>query len=74
MITDSDSFNTVDLGAYYAVLPVAGAYTLQEYCEKRSAKTVPAGFAYDSGTNPDFLSVEQLRELIAQHLATPAIV
>ncbi|WP_201219854.1 hypothetical protein [Halochromatium roseum] len=26
------------------------------------------GFAYSSGTNPDFLSVEQLRALIRAHL------
>ena len=29
---------------------------------------VPQGFAYNSGTNPDFLSVEQLRELIREHV------
>ena len=28
----------------------------------------PRGFAYNSGTNPDFLSVEQLRALIREHL------
>ena len=26
------------------------------------------GFCYNSGTNPDFLSVEQLRDLIRQHV------
>jgi hypothetical protein len=25
---------------------------------------VPAGFSYESGSNPDFLSVDQLRDLI----------
>lgn len=74
MITASDSFNTVDLGGYYAVLPVAGAFTLQEYCQRRGAAPVPAGFAYHSGSNPDFLSVPQLRDLIARHLPGKALI
>jgi UDP-N-acetylglucosamine 4,6-dehydratase len=68
MITASDSFNTVDLGRYYAILPSAGAYTIEDYCRHFSAHRVEAGFAYDSGSNPNFLSVEQLRELIAKHV------
>jgi hypothetical protein len=29
---------------------------------------VKSGFAYNSGSNPEFLSVEQLRELIREHV------
>lgn len=72
MITESDSLNTVDLGNYYAILPVGGDYTLAEYCERMKAMAVQPGFRYDSGSNPDFLSVEQLRGLIERHLTTPA--
>jgi UDP-N-acetylglucosamine 4,6-dehydratase (inverting) len=68
MITTSDSFNTVDLGAYYAILPSAGLFSAEEYCERmRGARVVP-GFAYESGSNPEFLTVPQLRALIAQHV------
>ncbi|NDY73268.1 UDP-N-acetylglucosamine 4,6-dehydratase (inverting) [Desulfobacter hydrogenophilus] len=66
MITDSDSFNTVDLGRYYAILPTTGKQNAQHYCDHNGCKLVPPGFAYNSGTNPDFLTVEQLRELIRQ--------
>lgn len=68
MITDSDSFNTVDLGQYYAILPVSGQYSIEDYCGKTGAVPVPKGFAYQSGTNPDFLSVNQLRDLIETHV------
>ena len=68
MITASDSFSTVDLGDYYAILPsdgsVQGAYQLAG----RTHKAVPQGFAYNSGSNPDFLSVEQIRALIREHV------
>ncbi len=73
MITASDSLNTVDLGPYYAILPNGGQFTLQEFCAKTGARPVGPGFSYDSGTNPDFLSVEQLRKLLAEYQAAPAI-
>lgn len=64
MITASDSFNTVDIGAYYAILPSGGQYSTEAYCAKSGGRLVEPGFAYESGSNPDFLSVEQLRSLI----------
>ncbi|MGH8239651.1 MAG: UDP-N-acetylglucosamine 4,6-dehydratase (inverting) [Steroidobacteraceae bacterium] len=68
MITASDSFNTVDLGEYYAILPSSGAYCLDDYCRETGATRVPPGFAYNSGANSNFLDVEQLRALIAKHV------
>lgn len=68
MITASDSFNTVDLGRYFAILPTAGKHSVESYCEAHGGTPVAKGFAYDSGTNPNFLSVEQLRVLIREHL------
>ena len=64
MITTSDSFSTIDLGNYYAILPSDGA-ALEAYRQSKLETTaVPAGFAYNSGTNPDFLTIEQIRDLI----------
>lgn len=69
MITESDSMNTVDLGRYYAILPSAGTYSVDEYCERMNGSQVAAGFSYNSGSNSDFLSVERLRVLISQYQA-----
>jgi len=68
MITASDSLNTVDLGPYYAILPSAADHAPEDYAAKRGGKLVPPGFAYNSGDNPDFLTVEQIRELITRHV------
>ena len=68
MITASDSFNTVDIGKYFAILPSAGSYSVQEYCAEAKGTLVKPGFAYDSGSNPHFLSVDQLRALISEHV------
>ena len=68
MITASDSFTTIDLGEYYAILPSDGRVR-KHYQEAGISNTaVPSGFAYNSGSNPDFLSVDQLRALIHEHV------
>lgn len=64
MITSSDSLNTVDLGRYYAILPVGARYSREEYCQKMNATPVEPGFCYGSGSNTDFLTVDQLSDLI----------
>ncbi|MEM6664253.1 MAG: UDP-N-acetylglucosamine 4,6-dehydratase (inverting) [Pseudomonadota bacterium] len=68
MITASDSFNTVDLGHYYAILPTAGAYASESYIEMTGGSMVAAGFAYNSGTNEHFLTVAEIRDLIRDHM------
>ncbi len=73
MITASDSLNTVDLGRCFAILPATGAYSVKSYCAAHGGKPVPSGYAYQSGTNPDFLTVEQLRRLIAEHVTHPLV-
>jgi len=68
MITASDSYNTVDLGKYFAILPMSGNYDIGHYCTQNSCEPVEPGFAYNSGTNKEFLTVEQIRSLIREHM------
>ena len=68
MITTSDSFNTIDIGKYYAILPQANA-AVQKHYEDQGGKMVAPGFCYNSGTNDSWLSVENLRDLIAKNLS-----
>jgi UDP-N-acetylglucosamine 4,6-dehydratase len=68
MITKSDSPSTIDLGSYYAILGAGLQNNLNKYLEESNAKVVPSGFAYDSGTNPEFLTVDQIRSLIKIHI------
>lgn len=68
MITASDSFNTYDLGKYYVILPTVTRWRLDEYIDKLGAKKVSTGFAYNSGTNTEWETVEGLRDLIKEHV------
>ena len=58
------------LGRYYAILPSDGSVQRQYQAADLSVNFVEPGFAYNSGTNSDFLSVDQLRDLI-ENMWTP---
>lgn len=68
MITEADSYTTVDLGKYYAILPQVPVWDREEYMRHFEAKPVEQGFKYNSGTNTEWLTVEQIRELIREHV------
>lgn len=62
MITISDAMNTIDIGKYYAILP--SGVNITKYLEYYKAKKVEEGFSYNSGENTEWVSVEDMRELI----------
>lgn len=68
MITTSDSFFTYDLGKYYAIIPQNPFWKIDEFIEKFKATRVAEGFSYNSGSNTEWLTVDQLRDLIKQHV------
>jgi UDP-N-acetylglucosamine 4,6-dehydratase/5-epimerase len=68
MITSSDSFSTVDLGPYYAILPSGGSRSIATYAQATGASVVEPGFRYSSDRNETFLDVEELRDLIRRHV------
>ena len=68
MITTSDSFNTYDMGKYYAILPVKPHWDVDEFIQHFKAKKVSAGFSYNSGSNDQWVSTDEIRELIVKHV------
>ncbi|MBZ9631495.1 UDP-N-acetylglucosamine 4,6-dehydratase (inverting) [Salegentibacter sp. LM13S] len=68
MITDSDSYYTYDLGKYYTILPSTHKWKLEEFIEKFKAKKVKPGFQYNSAENEEWESIEDLRNLIKEHV------
>jgi UDP-N-acetylglucosamine 4,6-dehydratase/5-epimerase len=68
MITEADSFTTVDMGRYYAILPQVPKWSIEEFKKHFNATPVPVGFRYNSGSNTEWLSVSDLRELIKLHV------
>jgi UDP-N-acetylglucosamine 4,6-dehydratase (inverting) len=68
MITASDSYTTWDMGPYYAILPQVPVYDLDAWTKEFNAHKVPEGFQYNSGTNSQWLSVEDIRKEIREHI------
>jgi len=68
MITASDSFNTLDLDKYYAILPQQPTFNVDEYKKHFNAKVVPLGFSYSSDNNTEWETVESLRKLIKTYV------
>lgn len=66
MITSSDSFTTYDIGKYYAILPQVTTWKTEDYIKNFNAVKVPQGFNYSSGSNTEWLSVDELRKLIVE--------
>lgn len=72
MVTTSDSQNTVENDRYYVIVPmlhhVDHRQTMQQYVEHHAATKVPSGFRYSSDRNDRWLTVDELRQLIQQHV------
>lgn len=68
MITEADSYTTYDLGKYYAITPQVPIWSVDQYIEHFNAKKVSPGFSYNSGTNNEWLTIEELRALIKKHV------
>lgn len=71
MITASDSYNTVDLGKYYVILPQESPYSnysIEDYKKSFNGIEVPKNFSYNSGENTEWETVNTLRKLIKAHI------
>lgn len=66
MITESDSYNTIEFEKYYAILPADSKK--EKYLKHYNGVEVPKGFKYNSGTNSEWVTVEEMRELIKTYV------
>jgi FlaA1/EpsC-like NDP-sugar epimerase len=71
MITSTDSLSTVEFDDYFVIKPSFDLWDVDEFAASSGptpGKRCIPGFSYDSGTNDHFLTVDELRGLIAEHL------
>jgi len=68
MITETDSLNTLEFAKYYVILPSTPTWDPDSYMQNYGGSRVEMGFKYNSGTNTEWLSPEQLREQIRLHV------
>lgn len=68
MITKTDSTSSLEFSKYFVIQPSMSLWDSSEYCEKFSGTPCDEGFCYNSGNNTDWLTVDDIRELIKTHL------
>jgi UDP-N-acetylglucosamine 4,6-dehydratase/5-epimerase len=75
MVTTTDALNTIEFGKYFVILPSVQLWDIEAFKETFKGTNCPDGFSYNSGTNTDCLTVEQLRTLIKElHVQSGSIV
>ncbi len=68
MITTTDAINTIEFEKYFVILPSIPLWDVNQFIESFGGKACPDGFSYNSGTNTEWLSLDQLRTLIGNHV------
>lgn len=68
MITETDGLSTIEFDRYYAILPSTCQWDVADFQRTFRGKPCAPGFRYDSGNNTEFLTVDQLRQLIRLHV------
>tara|TARA_Y100000590_G_scaffold64122_1_gene68890 strand:+ start:1010 stop:1999 length:990 start_codon:yes stop_codon:yes gene_type:complete len=67
MISSSDSYSTVELDNFYAILPQGNSKLIKKFKKKNKSKIVKPGFEYSSDKNGSFLSLNELKKIIKEH-------
>ena len=71
MITATDSMNTIEFENYYVILPSIKLFDIEKFrieSNGSEGRFCTSGFSYNSGTNKDFLTIDELRDLITKHI------
>ncbi|MHB8853409.1 MAG: UDP-N-acetylglucosamine 4,6-dehydratase (inverting) [Ignavibacteriaceae bacterium] len=71
MITSTDSLNTIEFENYFVILPSTPLWDIENFRNEsngKAGKVCDFGFAYNSGSNKRFLTVEELKELIIKNV------
>jgi len=70
MITETDALNCVEFEKYYVILPSTELWDIDKFRKESNlsvGEMCEFGFSYNSGTNKEFLSVENIKSLIDEN-------
>jgi len=67
MISSSDSYNTVEFGKFYVILPQGNEKLVRKFLSQNKGEKVKENFEYTSGKNGKFLNLNELKKLIMNH-------
>jgi UDP-N-acetylglucosamine 4,6-dehydratase len=65
MIPEDDAHHSLEYERFFAILPVCRDWSSEDYCRGNGGTFCSPGFRYSSETNSEWLSVEELRKMVA---------
>lgn len=68
MITSTDALSTVEFAKYFVILPSIPLWDVDKFRTTFQGTFCGDGFYYNSGTNSEWLTVEEIRQLIKCHV------
>lgn len=68
MITATDAINSIEFDSYFVILPSMKLWDIEKFTKAFGGRPCLSGFCYSSGANTQWLSVEQIRDLIRLHV------
>lgn len=66
MVPEDDARHTVSYPQHFAILPEFSTWATEEYLQNNGGQLCPDRFRYSSESNDQWLSVEDLREIVAR--------
>ena len=64
LINAAEIKDTIVAKNHYVVLSNFTERQIKNYCKKNSYKRVDENFSYDSGTNPNFMTIKELKRIV----------
>jgi len=68
MITPTDALHSMEFEKYFVILPSVRLWDANSFMKTFRGTMCEEGFSYTSGSNTDWLTVEQIRELVRLHV------
>ena len=69
LISIYEGFSAVEFKDHYAILSTNDKQRILNYCKRRKAKIVKNGFCYTSDKNPNFLKINELKNIIKKEFS-----
>ncbi len=67
MITETDAVGTVEFKDYFVILPSQKMFDVEDFVQTFNGRMCKEGFKYNSGTNDQWLTVEELKSLVVEY-------
>ena len=68
MITETDAISTLEMDDKFVILPATPLWDVDRFKTEFNARSCADGFSYNSGTNTEWLTINELRELIVKRV------